>query len=185
MDRPRVRVLRAGPRVLASTARRAVPCGFNAGFERSGNCHNRCMFFRRRPPAAQTAAERFEALRRAGFAVSPQSGAATRITRGACAIDAVEDGGILRASARAGKLIDSEIGALVDGGFQKFFRSPSGRRVPATAQDLQALHDFEEDLKECLAQESYYNESLGTVSTYYQYDRVKDRDSGVPKRAWE
>jgi hypothetical protein len=33
--------------------------------------------------------------------------------------------------------------------------------------------------------ESLYNESLGTVSTFYMYDRVKDRDRGVPKRAWE
>jgi hypothetical protein len=36
-----------------------------------------------------------------------------------------------------------------------------------------------------LGQESYYNESLGTVSTFYLYDRVKDRDRGVPKRVWE
>ena len=33
--------------------------------------------------------------------------------------------------------------------------------------------------------ESLYNESLGTVSTFYNYDRLKDRDRGVPKRAWE
>jgi hypothetical protein len=33
--------------------------------------------------------------------------------------------------------------------------------------------------------ETLYNEALGTVSTYYVYDRVKDRDRGVPKRAWE
>jgi hypothetical protein len=58
-------------------------------------------------------------------------------------------------------------------------------RIPATAEELGELHDFEEDLKERLGQESYYNESLGTVSAYYQYDRVKDRDRGVPKRAWE
>ena len=32
---------------------------------------------------------------------------------------------------------------------------------------------------------SLYNEALGTVSTLYLYDRVKDRDRGVPKRAWE
>jgi hypothetical protein len=97
----------------------------------------------------------------------------------------VEENGALRAAEPAGKSIGDEIGALVDGGFQKFFRAPSGARVPATAEDLKTLHDFEEDLKECLGQESYYNESLGTVSTFYQYDRVEDRDRGVPKRAWE
>ena len=48
-----------------------------------------------------------------------------------------------------------------------------------------ALHDFEEDLKQAFGQTSLYNESLGTVSTLYQYDRVQDRDAGVPKRAWD
>jgi hypothetical protein len=35
---------------------------------------------------------------------------------------------------------------------------------------------------------SLYNESLGTVSESYQYDRVKDRDQPEverPKRTWE
>ena len=51
--------------------------------------------------------------------------------------------------------------------------------------ELQALHAFEADLKEKLGLTSLYNEGLGTVSTLYQYDRVKDRDRGVPKRIWE
>jgi len=79
----------------------------------------------------------------------------------------------------------TEIGALVDGGYQKFFRTPTGKNKPALADELKALHNFEEDLKEGLGQESLYNESLGTVSTFYLYDRVKDRDAGVPKRVWE
>ena len=73
----------------------------------------------------------------------------------------------------------------MDGGFQKFFQTPSGKRQPATADELKALHAFEEDLKEGLGEESYYNDSLGTVSAFYLYDRVKDRDRGVPKRVWE
>jgi hypothetical protein len=143
------------------------------------------MFFRRTPPAIPSAAERLDALRKAGFTLDSRHGGATRVTREGCAIDLVEDGPELRATARAGKAMGSEIGALVDGGYQKFFRTASGARLPATAADLRALHDFEEDLKEGLGQKSYYNESLGTVSTFYQYDRVKDRDHGVPKRAWE
>ena len=59
------------------------------------------------------------------------------------------------------------------------------QRKPALAEELKAIHDFEEDLREALGMKSLYNESLGTVSTFYQYDRVKDRDRGVPKRAWE
>ena len=53
------------------------------------------------------------------------------------------------------------------------------------AGELQAIHEFQEDLREALGMDSLYNESLGTVYTFYQYDRVKDRDRGVPKRAWE
>ena len=78
-----------------------------------------------------------------------------------------------------------ETGVLVDGGFQKFFRTPSGKEKPALAAELQALHDFEEDLREALGLESLYNQSLGTVSALYLYDRVQDRDRGVPKRVWE
>jgi len=73
----------------------------------------------------------------------------------------------------------------VDGGYQKFFRAPSGAQKPALASELKALHEFEEDLKAGLGLVSLYNESLGTVSTYYLYDRVKDRDQGVPRRVWE
>jgi hypothetical protein len=58
-------------------------------------------------------------------------------------------------------------------------------RVPATAAHLSALHDFEGDLMEALGETSLYNTALGTISTVYQYDRVKDRDRGVPKRAWD
>jgi hypothetical protein len=86
---------------------------------------------------------------------------------------------------RAGIVMGDEIGALVDGGYQKFFRAPSGKNKPALADELKAIHNFEEDLKAALGQEMLYNEALGTVSTFYLYDRVKDRDAGVPKRVWE
>ncbi len=56
---------------------------------------------------------------------------------------------------------------------------------PMAAEDFQSLHDFEDDLAAALGEASYYNLALGTVSTYYRYDRLKDRDSGVPKRPWE
>jgi hypothetical protein len=143
------------------------------------------MFFRRGFPKTPAFAERIDGLRRAGFTVVSRSGGLERVTRGCCAVDFEEREGMAHAMERAGIAIGGEIGALVDGGYQKFFRAPSGRQKPALAEELKALHDFEEDLKESLGQESYYNESLGTVSTYYLYDRVQDRDRGVPKRVWE
>ncbi len=143
------------------------------------------MFFRREPPEIPTFAERMDQLRKAGFTVTPLAGAAVRVSRGNMALDLRESGPGVDISGRAGMLMGDEIGVLIDGGYQKFFRTPSGRNKPALAEELKTLHDFEEDLKEGLGQESLYNESLGTVSTFYLYDRLKDRDRGVPKRAWE
>jgi hypothetical protein len=143
------------------------------------------MFFRRERPKNPTFSERMENLRKAGFTVTPAAGGGMRVSRGDCAIEMKDDSGAVRASSRSGILLCGEIAWLVDGGFQKFFRTADGKQKPALADELKALHDFEEDLKEGLGQESYYNESLGTVSTYYLYDRVQDRDRGVPKRVWE
>lgn len=142
------------------------------------------MFFRRERPKNPTFSDRLEDLRKAGFTVTPLANGSVRVSRENCAVDLKEESGAVRAG-QAGILAGAEIGVLVDGGYQKFFRTPSGKNQPALADELKALHNFEEDVKEAVGQESYYNESLGTVSTFYLYDRVKDRDAGVPKRVWE
>jgi hypothetical protein len=151
----------------------------------SAPLYNEVMFFRRERPKMLTVQDRIATLRSAGFTVNEQSGSLVRAVRGDCAADLNVASGTLIAEGRAGILVGGEIGVLVDGGYQKFFRTPNGIKKPATAQELVDLHNFEEDLRESLGLTSLYNESLGTVSTYYQYDRVQDRDRGVPKRAWE
>ena len=143
------------------------------------------MFFRRERPKNPTFSERMDNVRRAGFTVNPVGQGAVRVSRADFAVELKEQDGTVNASRPAGVLLCGELAWLVDGGFQKFFRTDAGKQRPALADDLKGLHDFEEDLKEALGQQSYYNESLGTVSTYYLYDRVKDRDRGVPKRVWE
>jgi hypothetical protein len=143
------------------------------------------MFFRRETPKAPTFNDRIEKLRAAGFTVTPQNGGTVRVSRGEYAVDLRDENGSVAAAGGSGIRMGEEIGVLVDGGYQKFFRTPSGRKIPAQAEQLKALHDFDEDLKEALGVESLYNESLGTVSTLYLYDRVKDRDRGVPRRVWE
>lgn len=143
------------------------------------------MFFRRERPKTVTFQERLDELKRQGFTVSQLDGGTVRVSRGTCAIDLTQKEGDLHIFERAGMLLGKEIARLVDSGYQKIFRTASGKVKPALAEELQALHDFEEDLKEGLGQESLYNESLGTVSTFCLYDRVQDRDRGVPKRAWE
>lgn len=147
--------------------------------------YNVVMFFRRQRPAELSFQGRLDNLKRAGFSVAPQPDGGVLASKGECAVALRESEGQVRRTQLAGILMGGEIGSLVDGGYQKFFRTPSGKSKPALAADLKALHDFEEDLKEGLGLESLYNESLGTVSTYYLYDRVKDRDRGVPKRVWE
>src|SRR5258708_18289482 len=86
-----------------------------------------------------------------------------------------------------GYLVSGEIGKLVNKGYQQFLKT-SKTEVAATADHLKALHQFSEELKEALGLPSLYNESLGTTSTSYQYDRVENRDKAQPdrpKRPWE
>src|ERR1700716_3190922 len=86
-----------------------------------------------------------------------------------------------------GYLIGSEISKLINRGYQQFLKTAK-TEVPATADHLKALQQFTEELKEGLGLPSLYNESLGTVSESYQYDRIKDRDKPEverPKRPWE
>ena len=86
-----------------------------------------------------------------------------------------------------GYLVGTEISKLVNKGYQQFLKT-SKTEVPATADHLKALHSFSEELKEGLGLPSLYNESLGTVSESYQYDRIVDRDKPETerkKRPWE
>jgi hypothetical protein len=102
------------------------------------------------------------------------------------AIQKTDDGGA-KIFAYPGYLIGSEISKLVNRGYQQFLKT-SKTEVPATADHLKALQQFSEELKEALNLPSLYNESLGTVSESYQYDRIEDRDRPVvdrPKRPWE
>jgi hypothetical protein len=96
------------------------------------------------------------------------------------------DGGV-KIFAYPGYLIGGEISKLVNRGYQQFLKTAK-TEVPATAEHLQALQQFTKELKEALGLPSLYNESLGTVSEVYHYDRIEDRDTPLaerPKRPWE
>src|SRR5262252_701663 len=86
-----------------------------------------------------------------------------------------------------GYLVGSEISKLVNRGYQQFLKT-SKNEIPATADHLKSLQTFSEELKMALGLPSLYNESLGTVSEAYQYDRIENRDKPAverPKRPWE
>ena len=129
------------------------------------------MFFRREKPRNVSFNDRLDALRQLGFAVN-----GSRVARNGIAA-VLEDRGDQPVAVKvSGVLVGDEIGELVNGGYQQFFITPSGKRLPALAEQLRALHDFGEDLKEALGDTSYYNEGLGTTSDRHMYDRVKGRD---------
>jgi hypothetical protein len=125
------------------------------------------MLFRKRRPKTATFEERLKA---AGFDPITLPDGRFEVRRDGC-------GAMLEAAPRierAGWLVGGEIAALIDEGYQKFWRA-GGRDVPAQAGQLQALHEFEEDLREALGLESLYNTSLGTVNDLHQYDRLAGR----------
>jgi hypothetical protein len=96
------------------------------------------------------------------------------------------DGGA-KIFAYPGYLVGGEISKLVNRGYQQFLKTTK-TEVPATADKLKALHQFVEEFKEGLGLPSLYNESLGTTSEGYVYDRIPGRDlpeEKRPKRPWE
>jgi hypothetical protein len=80
-----------------------------------------------------------------------------------------------RLLAKPGWLLGGEIARLTDRGYQKFLKT-SKLEIPATADILRAIHHFSEELKEAVGAMSLYNESLGTTSDRYVYDRVMGRE---------
>ncbi len=77
---------------------------------------------------------------------------------------------------RPGFLVAGSVATLLDRGYQKFWQTPK-LELPATADSLQAVHRFAEELREVVGEPSLYNESLGTTSDSYLYDRVEGRES--------
>jgi hypothetical protein len=129
-------------------------------------------------------------LREHGFDVLEAPGTSGRVFvkkyNVSAAIQKTEDGGV-KIFAYPGYLVGTEISKLVNKGYQQFLKT-SKTEIPATADHLKALHAFSEELKEAIGLPSLYNESLGTVSEAYQYDRIVDRDKPAPerqKRPWE
>jgi hypothetical protein len=75
-----------------------------------------------------------------------------------------------------GWVLRGKIARLVDRGNQKLLETTTAR-VAATADALKSIHRFSEELRQVIGEPSLYNESLGTVSNAYLYDRVKGREA--------
>ena len=139
--------------------------------------------------------ETLEALRAHGFEVSPSRaapGAMQVAKNGVAAVlapggpDARSENSGAQLAVTPGILVRGEIARLLDRGYQKFIKT-SQYELPATAAHLQGIHAFIEELNQVTGALGLYNESLGTTSDLYQYDRLKGREAPEPKaqRPWE
>ena len=136
-----------------------------------------------------------DALRAHSFDVEPWNGVAdgVRVSKGGVAAVLVpgktdekwESGGALLAIT-PGVFVRGEIARLVDRGYQKFIQT-AHYELPATAVQLHAIHDFTEELNLVPGALGLYNESLGTTSDLYQYDRLRGREASKPAvpRPWD
>ncbi len=127
-------------------------------------------------------------LRQNGFELLDAPGTSGRVflkkNHVSAAIERDASGGA-KIFAHPGYLVGGEISKLINLGYQQHLKTTK-TEIAATADHLKALHEFSEELKEALGLPSLYNESLGTVSESYHYDRVKDREAtNRPKRPWE
>jgi hypothetical protein len=123
-----------------------------------------------------------------GFEVTSAGGNVYSVSKNQCVaqIEAGRDG-YPRLAAFPACLVAGEPAVLLDRGYQKFLKT-SKLEIAATADRLEALHQFSEELKEALGYTSLYNEGLGSVSASYRYDRVVSRDlppDSRPLRPWQ
>lgn len=131
-------------------------------------------------------------LRGHGFDVAsynplPGGALVTKYGVGAVVVPAPETGATEDDAAAAfavppGVLVRDEVSRLLDRGYQKFMKT-SQYELPATASQLQAIHTFSEELKQLIGAMSLYNESLGTTSDVYRYDRLMGREGAEPAAA--
>ena len=101
---------------------------------------------------------------------------AFQVRKYGCAAEIADAGdGTVLMLARPGYILGGEISRLLDRGYQKFFKT-SRIEIPATADHLRSIHEFSQELNEATGATSLYNESLGTTSDRYMYDRVQGRE---------
>ena len=124
-------------------------------------------------------------LTKAGFVAQGQPDGRVLISKSGVAAVVGDEGKNQPEIEKAGLLVDGEIATLLNRGYQMFLETPHGLRVPAQAEQLRALHQFEDDVKDALGLTNLYNTSLGTTSRSHMYDRVNKRDTGQQPKPWD
>lgn len=119
-----------------------------------------------------------EQLRTAGFGIQEQAGGRVLLSKYGCgAVLEPAAAGEPRFAVTPGLLVGGNVADLVDRGFQKFWQD-GDRSLPALAEQLKSLHNFQGDLRATIGMTTLYNEALGTVSSRYVYDRLEGREEG-------
>jgi hypothetical protein len=142
------------------------------------------MFFRRERLKIASFAERVELLKQAGFDSESLPDGRVKITKNGISAVIGDEGKKQPAVEKTGVLVGPEIATLLNTGYQMFLETPGGKRIPATAEQLKALHEFEDDVKAALDLVNLYNTSLGTTTPKHEYDRVYKRDIGRQPKPW-
>jgi hypothetical protein len=142
------------------------------------------MFFRREVITLPTFSERINLLKKAGFTVETMADGRARIMKHGVGAIIGDEGKGHALIEKSGVLINGELATLLSGGYQMFLAAPNGKRYPAQAEQLKALHEFEMDVKEALELTDLYNTSLGTTSRSHMYDRVAHREDGTQPKPW-
>lgn len=143
------------------------------------------MFFRNQTPKIPSFDERISGLAQFSFTTQQEPGGGRRVIRKGYAAVAHDLGDGKVGLTAPGVLLGGEIAGLVNLGYEMILRTPSGKELAAQASQLQALHAFDEDLREGLGLTSLYNVALGTTTGEHLYDRVADRDQPHHHRPWE
>jgi hypothetical protein len=132
-----------------------------------------------------------ERLRAHSFDVAPWAEVAggvlvTKHGAGAVLVAGADKAALVAFAVSPGVLIGGRVARLLDRGHQKFIQTPQ-YELPATASQLHATHRFSEELKQLTGDIDLYNESLGTTSDVYLYDRLKGREAvqTAPQSPWE
>jgi hypothetical protein len=130
-------------------------------------------------------------LRAHAFDVTPATEVAggvlvTKHGAGAVLVAATDKAAPVAFAVHPGMLVGGRVARLLDRGHQKFIKTPQ-YELPATASQLHAIHRFSEELKQLTGDIDLYNESLGTTSDVYLYDRLKGREAvqSAPGNPWE
>lgn len=133
------------------------------------------------PPSLAAAQEKLAAM---GFTLSSLREGKVLARKHGCAAILGESERAVEIAVAPGLVVRGELARLVDRGYQKFFKIADAE-VPALPETMSALAHFEAELRLACGIPSLYNESLGSVSDRYLYDRIWYRDQGRQPKPWE